>query len=142
MKYSSTPQEPREFHVPPGDYDVRVIAAIETVSKTTGTEMIKLTLEVEGHGCRLYDYLVGSPAALWRIDAFRRAIGETVVAGQQVDVSASELVGRCGRARLRVEEYEGKLSNRVDLWLQPQRGAQKAPKPQAAKTEEASNEPF
>lgn len=60
MKYFSSNESPRDFHVKPGDYDVRIIDAVETVSKTSGAEMIKLTLEVEGHGCRLYDYLIAS----------------------------------------------------------------------------------
>ena len=50
MKYTSSNQESRDFYVQPGDYDVRVIDAVETVSKNSGAEMIKLTLEVEGHG--------------------------------------------------------------------------------------------
>lgn len=139
MKYFSSNESPRDFHVKPGDYDVRIIDAVETVSKTSGAEMIKLTLEVEGHGCRLYDYLIASESTAWKIDTFRRAIGETVHEEVEVEIVARDLVGKKARARLKTEEYNGKLNNKVDAWLEP---AKPASKPAAPAQEENDNEPF
>lgn len=139
MKYTSSNQENRDFHVQPGDYDIRVIDAVETVSKTTGAEMIKLTLEVEGHGCRLYDYLIASESTAWKIDSFLRAIGETVIEETEVEISARDLVGQSARARLKTEEYNGKLNNKVDTWLDP---AKSSPQPADTAKEDDDNEPF
>lgn len=140
MKYFSTNDSPRDFYVKPGDYVLRIIDAVETVSKNSGAEMIKLTLEVEGHGCRLYDYLIASAATVWKIDAFRRAIGETIHEEVEVEIVPRDLIGRTGRARLKTEEYSGKLSNKVDAWLEPAKAL--TPKPVASAAQEVDNDPF
>ena len=139
MKYTSSNQESRDFYVQPGDYDVRVIDAVETVSKNSGAEMIKLTLEVEGHGCRLFDYLIASEFTAWKVDAFRRSIGDDVEEEVEVEIVAQDLVGKTARARLKTEEYNGKLNNKVDTWLQP---SASATQPSQTTLEEDNNEPF
>lgn len=114
-----------------------VIEAVETVSKNSGADMIKLNLEVDDHTCRLFDYLIATEATAWKIDSFRRSIGETVVEGEEVELTAAALVGRRGRARLKTEEYNGKLHNKVDLWLEPDSAAEVS-----AQSEEDDREPF
>jgi len=94
---------------------------------------------VEGHGCRLYDYLIASESTAWKIDTFRRAIGETVHEEVEVEIVARELIGKKARARLKTEEYNDKLNNKVDAWLEP---AKPASKPAAPAQEENDNEPF
>ena len=142
MKYVSQNADNLPRFVPNGDYLVTVIEASETFSKA-GDEMIKLKLEVEEHGVRLYDYLVATESSFWKIDTFRKAIGEAVVEGEEVELSASDLEGRQGYARLMVEEYQGKKNNKVEMWL-----TDRAPKspvkknlPATAQPED-SNEPF
>jgi hypothetical protein len=51
------------------------------------------------------------------LDTFRKAIGEAVVEGEEVELHAARLVGRRGYARLKVETYQGKESNKVEFWL-------------------------
>jgi hypothetical protein len=119
FKYTSSNEEPKPFHVEPGNYDVVVIEAVETMSKGTGAEMIRLNLEVEGHKCRLFDYLIAGDSSAWKVDAFRRSIGERVVEGVEVVIDPATLVGRRGRARLKTEEFNGKVSNKVESWLPP-----------------------
>ncbi|MBC2592817.1 DUF669 domain-containing protein [Ruficoccus amylovorans] len=116
MKYTSQNADNLPRFVPNGDYLVTVIEASETLSKA-GDEMIKLKLEVEGHGVYLYDYLVATESSFWKIDTFRKAIGDRVVEGEEVELNASALEGRQGHARLRIEEYQGKKSNKVELWI-------------------------
>ena len=142
MKYTSQNADNFPRFVQPGDYLVTVIEASETFSKA-GDEMIKLKLEVEEHGVHLFDYLVATESSFWKIDTFRKAIGESVVEGEEVELSASEIEGRQGYARLKVEEYQGKKNNKVELWLTdraPKTTVKKNPPTEAP--EEDDNEPF
>lgn len=116
MKYVSQNADNLPRFVPNDDYLVTVIEASETFSKA-GDEMIKLKLEVEKHGVHLYDYLVATESSFWKIDTFRKAIGEAVIEGQEVELNAGDLEGRQGYARLKVEEYQGKKNNKVEMWL-------------------------
>ena len=144
MKYVSTNAENLPRFVPAGDYLLTVLEAIETISKSTGDEMIKLKLEVEGHGATLYEYLVANGSSAWKIDSFRRALGERVVEGEEVEIDTRNLVGRQARAKLRVETYQGKDSNKVDYWLSPQLGAAPSGRPiaPASAKKEDGDEPF
>ncbi len=111
---ASTPTE-RPDHVEPGDYRVEVVDAVETTSKN-GHEMIELKLRTS-EGSYLYDFLVFIPSAFWKIDAFRAATGEEVVADEDVEITADDVIGRAGTARLAVEEYGGRKRNKVAAWL-------------------------
>ena len=132
---ASTPTE-RPDHVEPGDYPVEVIDANETVSKT-GHEMIELKLKTSA-GSYLYDFLVFIPNAFWKIDSFRAATGETVSPEEDVEITADDLIGRTGKARLTVEEYNGKKRNKVVAWIVG--NAKPAAQPQPARR--SDNEPF
>jgi hypothetical protein len=102
MKYTSSADAPKAYHLPAGDYTITILEASETVSRSTGADMIKLTLEAE----------------------------------------AADLPGRTLRARLKVEDYNGRSNNKIDAWLAPLiRNAPTAPA-NAAKKEGAANEPF
>ena len=139
MKYVSQDAENLPRFVKPGDYNVTVVEATDTVSQS-GHEMIKLRLEVDGHGVHFFDYLVAAESSFWKIDTFRKSIGEKVVEGEEVEIIASRLEGRRGRARLRVEEYEGKKNNKVELWLTD--GKARSTGTGAATRREDGNEPF
>jgi hypothetical protein len=156
MKYTSSNEAPKSYHLPAGDYPVTIIEASETVSRSTGADMIKLTLDAESpdgtQSTKVFDYLVASASSAWKIDAFRRALGHEVVQGEPVELAAEDLVGRTLRARLKVEEFNGRANNKVEAWLAPLSGSGNAPAPAslaapaapaaAAKKEDASNEPF
>jgi hypothetical protein len=111
---ANTPAE-RPDHVEAGDYEVEVVNAIETMSKS-GHEMIELKLKTSA-GSYLYDFLVFIPTAFWKIDSFRAATGESVAAEQEVEITPDDLIGRTGRARLALEEYNGRKRNKVVAWL-------------------------
>ena len=132
---SSTPSERPEF-VEPGDYQVEVIDAIETISKG-GHDMIELKLKTSA-GSYLYDFLVFIPTAFWKIDAFRAATGEDVKPDQDVEISADHVIGRTGTARLTVEEYTGKTRTKVAAWIA---GTTK-PSTQPQPARRSDNEPF
>ncbi len=109
----------RPTFVEAGDYVVEVIGAVDSISQK-GNEMIELTLRVEPSETLLYDFLVFTENAYWKIDAFRAAIGDKVTVDQEVEIITDELVGRTGRVRLTIEEYEGRKRNKVSAWLVPQ----------------------
>ena len=132
---ASTPSERPEF-VEPGDHQVEIIDAIETISKG-GHEMIELKLKTSS-GSYLYDFLVFIPTAFWKIDSFRAATGEDVKPDQDVEITADHVIGRTGTARLTVEEYNGKKRNKVAAWIVGT--AKPATQPQPARR--SDNEPF
>ena len=132
---ASTPSERPEF-VEPGDYQVEVIDAIETISKG-GHDMIELKLKTSS-GSYLYDFLVFIPTAFWKIDAFRAATGEEVKPDQDVEISADHVIGRTGTARLTVEEYNGKKRNKVAAWIVGNTKPSAQPQP----ARRSDNEPF
>jgi hypothetical protein len=131
---SSTPTQRPEF-VDAGDYQVEVIGAIETLSKSKH-EMIELKLRTS-EGSYLYDFLVFIPNAFWKIDAFRSSTGEEVLPEQDVELTADDLIGRTGTVRLSLEEYNGKKRNKVIAWLVS--AAKPATQPQPARR---SDNPF
>ena len=134
---ASEPVE-RPDHVEPGDYTVEVIDAVETVSKN-GHDMIELKLRTD-RGSLLYDFLVFLPSAFWKIDAFRAATGETITPDEDVDITADDLIGRTGKARLIVETYQDRRRNKVAAWLHE---AAASPGPRAAATPPAHpGDPF
>lgn len=112
---SGYPNDRPEF-LEPGDYEVEVIEAVETRSKA-GNPMIELKLRTPA-GSHLYELLVFTPNAFWRIDAFRLSIGDKISPEETVNVAADDLVGRKGLARLVVEEYNGRKRNKVVAWLE------------------------
>jgi hypothetical protein len=116
---ASTPTE-RPDHVEPGDYEVEIVDAVETLSKS-GHEMIELKLKTSA-GSYLYDFLVFIPNAYWIIDSFRAATGEAVTPDEETEITADDLVGRTGTARLVIEEYNGKKRNKVVAWMTPKPG--------------------
>ena len=132
---SSTPSERPEF-VEPGDYQVEIIDAIETISKG-GHDMIELKLKTSA-GSYLYDFLVFIPTAFWKIDSFRAATGEDVKPDQDVEISADHVIGRTGTARLTVEEDNGKKRNTVIAWIVGTTTPSAHPQP----ARRSDNEPF
>jgi hypothetical protein len=116
--YRSSEPTARPDYVEPGEYSVEVINAEETTSQK-GSEMIELKLRVQPSGAVLFDHLVFTESAFWKIDAFRAATGENVAANEEVEIRADDLVGRTGRVKLTVEEFNGRKRNKVAAWLLP-----------------------
>ena len=111
-----------------GDYRIAVIGAEEKTAKS-GNSMIELKHEIigpvggedypeEGRP-KVYDNLVFTPNAFWKIDQFRAAIGEDVTEGQEVDIDADALVGATLTAHITLGKNEktGKDRNEIGAYI-------------------------
>lgn len=118
--YTAGAPQSQEFHVKPGEYKFRVVDATEEKSKA-GNDQIKLKLKIllpggkEAHS--VFDYLVFTPSAVWKVDAFLKATDQHPGEGKTVDVEAANCIGLEGRFRLSEETYNGKLQNKVESYL-------------------------
>jgi hypothetical protein len=108
--------------VPEGIYDFTVADANEKISQSSGNDMIELQLLIkgsDGEEVRIFDNLVFTERAFWKIDAFRLCTGDKLVKGQSVDFAAEDCIDRAGKAYVVVEKYEGRERNKVKEYLDP-----------------------
>jgi len=115
------PSNRPDYH-PEGEYEFAVIAAADKVS-SGGNDMIELKLEIigpdieEGHGAIVYENLVFTDSAFFKIDQFRASVGEEIREGEEINIESADLVGLSGRCALAVETFKGKTRNRVNKFL-------------------------
>ena len=109
-----------EFHVVPGDYQLRVLEAVEDTSKS-GNEMIKLKFRIlkddGSDGPILYDYLVFTESSFWKIDHFLKSCGQHPGENEKIELDPDEMIDWLCDATLTVEEYDGRKSNKVIAYL-------------------------
>lgn len=109
-----------QLHVEPGDYKLKVIEATDEKSQASNPQ-IKLKLRViredGSDGPALFDYLVFTSSAYWKIDAFLKACGQHPGEGANVDVTPEMVIGWECEATLKVDTYEGKKNNKVATYL-------------------------
>jgi hypothetical protein len=125
---SAAAPSPAVYHVPEGEYTVRVKKA-EGKKSQQGNPMIELSLVVLAEDgfterSKLTDYLVFSAAALWKVEAFLKAAGRCPEDGVTLNIEPQDLIGLDVRAKLTVEERAGtkdpqKLfkNNRVESYI-------------------------
>jgi hypothetical protein len=112
------PEDRQMTVVKPGEYDfvIAEVFAFET-SKNTGAEYLPIKLHIKPEGT-VFDNLVFTDRAKFRIDQLLKSIGKAPAPGSAVDFDdPSWLVGCKGRCRLKVEEYNGQKRNKVDAYL-------------------------
>jgi hypothetical protein len=107
---NSEPSAPIET-LAPGRYGFEVIAADEVVAKS-GNEMIKLNLKVASKPNRVWDNLVFTEKAFWKIDQFLVGTGANLSEGAEVEVTADGCLGLTGIVELGVEPGMGANSDR------------------------------
>lgn len=99
--------------LPVGDYDIEVIEAEERTSQK-GNQMIALTLQArhpDGYDARVWDYLVSTPAAVFKIRMFCEAAGleKQFESGR---LTAKDCLGAKTKARIIVEDGRDGFSDR------------------------------
>jgi predicted metal-dependent phosphoesterase TrpH len=97
------PKKAGTYFVEPGIYRVEVKNAVEKTSQN-GNAMIKLVCKIllkdDVEGPEVWDHLVFTAKASWKIDQFLASIGQAVVPGEEVSVEATDLVGEVGVAEI------------------------------------------
>ena len=105
--------------LPEGDYDF-IVDDSEEKTSSAGNPMIEVQLLVRnesGQRAKVWDYLVFSDGATWKIDHFRAATGDTIISGQEVNFSAKDCLRRKGRCTLEVDTWKNKPKNKVVDYL-------------------------
>ncbi|MEZ0299998.1 MAG: hypothetical protein ACAI35_26385 [Candidatus Methylacidiphilales bacterium] len=115
---SYTYEDPEDRQIlPAGDYDFAIaeVFAFETSSK--GSEYLPIKLRIKPEGM-VYDNLLFTEKAKFRIDQLLKSIGRAPLPGTAVDFDdPTWLVGCRGRCRIKVEEYNGKKGNKVEAYV-------------------------
>lgn len=127
LKYTGQEIEQPEYKIlDPGDYNFVVDDAQERDSKS-GNAMIALKLKVGDapNDRNVYDYLVFDGKSEWKLGTFLHAIGRHPGVGVEMEIDPNDLVGRSGRAKIKVELYNGNKSNKVQDYLFDKNAKQK-----------------
>jgi hypothetical protein len=137
--------EEKEFLVPPiGEYNFLVVSVEKTYAKSSGNPMLKVRLDLQGADGSVFDNLVISEKAMFKLVTFFESIG-LKKKGEPISVGIGELADRAvnceGRCKIKHEEYNGKINAKVDKYivLEPKK---KAPAKLTPTEEEALDLPF
>ena len=123
---SYTAGEPKKaavYYVEPGTYKVKIVQAVEKQSQQ-GNPMIKLDCQVllpsGTEGPTVWEHLVFTPKASWKIDQFLTSIGRAPVPGEDVDIDPVDLIDEIGVAVIGDEPGSTNPDhkfNKVERWL-------------------------
>ena len=82
----------------------------------------------------MFDRLIFTEKSAWRVDAFLASTGREIVDGEEVEITADDLIGKTGRCRLKYKtnaDGSPKLDEKgyqerelTWLWEAPKKGAQ------------------
>lgn len=109
------PENPSQFSVlPKGKYEA-LLSAYELKKSEKGNDMAKLTLKVFHNSGEnnVWDYLVFTDGSAWKVKAFVEAVGQ--IYGEPLDLDKA--MGKLFLVALKVESYDGKENNKVELYL-------------------------
>lgn len=105
--------------LPAGKYKFKVIDAEEKKSKNSGNQMLEVVLRVNGDdGPKVWDYLVFTEKALWKVDQFFASIGTHPGEGKDMAFEATDVIGEGGEVELAIEKDDkGREVNKVVAYL-------------------------
>lgn len=121
--YKQSEPKSGAFFVEPGTYGIEIIKAVEKTSQN-GNPMIALTCEIKlaggAVGPTVWDNLVFTPKAAWKIDQVLASIGRAIVPGEDCNVEADDLVGMEGVAIIGEEpgaQNPSQKFNCIERWI-------------------------
>jgi hypothetical protein len=146
-EYTYTDAPPRKPYEEPGEYQVTVEEAKFEYARGSGNEILKLKM-VTTSGVFVFDNLVFTEKAWWKIDQFLKAVlpsrGKTPPKkGESFDFNhdyvTENILGATGWVVLsKGQSTSGKTRNEVDAYLPPKKGDRPAPAP-TTKPEQATS---
>ena len=111
------------YFVEPGVYKMEVANATDKTSQN-GNAMIKLVCKIlmpDGSaGPEVWDHLVFTAKAAWKIDQFLSSIGQATVPGEDVEVDAIDLIGAVGVALIGEEPGQSNPDHKfncIERWI-------------------------
>ena len=111
------------YFVEPGVYKMEVASAADKTSQN-GNAMIKLVCKIlmpDGSvGPEVWDHLVFTAKAAWKIDQFLASIGSATIPGEDVDVDAIDLIGATGVALIGEEPGQTNPDHKfncIERWI-------------------------
>lgn len=114
-KFNTGANESYEI-LPEGDYMVAIEKAEDRYTNS-GNEAINLRLTVRDNPQKLFDMLVFTEKAWFRIDQCVKSLAMKFEDGAEVEVTPEILAGKIGKVRVSHEEWNGKTRARVYEWL-------------------------
>ena len=121
---ASEPKKTEIYFVKPDVYEVEIRKAIEKVSQRSGNTMIKLTCTIlmpdGGDGPEVWEHLVFTEKAAWKIDQVLAAVEIAVIAGDDIDVQPEDLIGKKGVCLIGEEagsENPEHRFNKIERWF-------------------------
>ena len=136
--------EQKEFKVPPvGEYDFMVLEVEKTYAQKSGNPMLKVRLDLAGADGSVFDNLVLTDKAMFKVVTFLESIG-LKKPGKELTISIGEAADKAkgleGRLKIKHETYNGETRARVDHYIvSSAKKAKKAPDV-PAKVEEFSED--
>jgi hypothetical protein len=98
----------------PGEYTFTIDKAEEGISKAGGNPMMKLECSEVTSGARIFDNLVFTEKAAWKIDMLLKSIGYDLQKGQEVELYPEHLIGKRFRGVVEMEKQpDGKEFARI-----------------------------
>ena len=134
----------KEFSIPPvGEYNFMVVDVDKTFAKTSGNPMLKVRLDLQGADGCVFDNLVISEKAMFKLISFFESVG-VKEKGKDMKLSigdaALEAMNREGRCKIKHETYNGEVRAKVDKYIVL--APKKEPEPFTAEEEAARDMPF
>ena len=116
-----TQQEPKAAPLTPGKHKVEIEGAELKISDRTNNEYIRLKCRIKNadgtNGSTIFDNMVFTPKAAWKIDQVREALGFAIVPNETASVVPEDLLGRTGTVTVEFDEESG--YHEVSRWVSP-----------------------
>ena len=140
-----TQQEPKAPQITAGKFKVEIEGAELKFSDRSKNEYIRLKCRIKNadgtNGSTIYDNMVFTPKAAWKIDQVRESLGFAIVPNEAASVEPEHLLGRTGTVIVEFNEDSG--YHEVSRWVSPKElaeaktpAAKPAPKTSPAEADE------
>lgn len=122
MAWTYERNESNNFEViPEGRHRVRIFSAERCVSKNTGNDMIKLTLDVSGYNSHLFSYIVFLPDRPEITNRNLTQFFDSFTGITEGDCDVTHWEGAVGACTVKHEEYKGNTTAKVGYFIPAKR---------------------